>query len=63
MFFAILVGDGKISPPILDDLVKSCNSIEFVIPAKAGIQYFQVLKNNLDSGFHRSDDFLRNYHL
>jgi len=30
-----------------------------VIPAKAGIQLFQILKNSLDSGFHRSDDFLR----
>jgi len=33
-----------------------------VIPAKAGIQFFQVVRNSLDSGFHRSDDFLRDYH-
>jgi hypothetical protein len=26
-----------------------------VIPAKAGIQYFQALKNFLDPGFHRGD--------
>jgi hypothetical protein len=32
-----------------------------VIPAKAGIQLFQILKNSLDSGFHRSDDFLREH--
>jgi hypothetical protein len=30
-----------------------------VIPAKAGIQFFQLVRNSLDSGFHRSDDFLR----
>ncbi len=28
-----------------------------VIPAKAGIQYFQVVATAMDSGFHRSDDF------
>jgi hypothetical protein len=42
----------------LDDLVKSRNSIEFVIPAKAGIQLFQDV---LDPGFRRGDasrDFL-----
>jgi len=33
-----------------------------VIPAEAGIQYFQMLINTLDSGFHRSDDFLREHH-
>ena len=46
-----------------DDLVKSHNFIEFVIPAKAGIQLFQDV---LDSGFRRGDDprdFLRNHHL
>jgi hypothetical protein len=43
----------------IDDLVKSRNSIEFVIPAKAGIQLFQDV---LDPGFRRGDaprDFLR----
>ncbi|MBA3017745.1 MAG: WYL domain-containing protein [Proteobacteria bacterium] len=30
-----------------------------VIPAKAGIQSFQAVADYLDSGFHRSDDFLR----
>jgi SRSO17 transposase len=30
-----------------------------VIPAKAGIQFFQIVINSLDSGFHRSDDFSR----
>jgi hypothetical protein len=33
----------------------------FVIPAKAGIQQFQKVKNTLDSGFHRRDDFLRDH--
>ena len=30
-----------------------------VIPAKAGIQSFQIVISSLESGFHRSDDFLR----
>ena len=45
----------------LDDLVKSRNSIKFVIPAKAGIQLFQDV---LDPGFRRGDasrDFLRDH--
>jgi hypothetical protein len=43
----------------IDELVKS-QKVRFpVIPAKAGIQLFEILKNSLDSGFHRSDDFLR----
>ena len=44
-----------------DGLVKSRNSIEFVIPAKAGIQLFQDV---LDPGVRRGDDqrdFLRDY--
>jgi len=44
-----------------DDLVKSLKMRFFVIPAKAGILYFQKLINTLDSGFHRSDDFLRSH--
>jgi hypothetical protein len=46
----------------LVDLVKSRNSIKFVIPAKAGIQLFQDV---LDPGFRRGDalrDFLRDHH-
>jgi hypothetical protein len=46
---------------IVDELVKSRNSIEFVIPAKAGIQLFQ---DALDPGFRRGDaprDFLRDH--
>jgi hypothetical protein len=53
----------KIKVNIFDDLVKSLKRRIFVIPAKAGIQLFQILKNSLDSGFHRSDDFLRGRHL
>jgi hypothetical protein len=44
-----------------DELVKSRNSIKFVIPAKAGIQLFQDV---LDPGFRRGDpprDFLRDH--
>jgi hypothetical protein len=48
---------------MLDDLVKSLKLPIFVIPAKAGIQFFQVVTTSLDSGFHRSDDFLRNHHV
>ena len=36
-----------------DDLVKSRNSMEFVIPEKTGIQLFQVV---LDPGFRWRDD-------
>ena len=43
----------------LDELVKSRKTPFFVIPAKAGIQLFQLVTEFLDSGFHRSDDFLR----
>ena len=42
-----------------DDFVKSRKTPFFVIPAKAGIQSIQGLTKALDSGFHRSDDFLR----
>jgi hypothetical protein len=47
----------------IDESVKSRNSIEFVIPAKAGIQLFQGV---LDPGFRRGDDskdFLRDHHV
>ena len=43
------------------ELVKSRKTPFFVIPAKAGIQFFQLVTELLDSGFHRSDDFLRNH--
>ena len=45
--------------PIYDEFVKSRKIPFSVIPAKAGIQFFQVVTEHLDSGFHRSDDFLR----
>ena len=44
---------------IVDGLVKSRKTPFSVIPAKAGIQSFQIVADHLDSGFHRSDDFLR----
>jgi hypothetical protein len=43
----------------VDELVKSRKIPFSVIPAKAGIQSFQVVADHLDSGFHLSDDFLR----
>ena len=58
-----LTGLITFSPAIFDELVKSQKVGFPVIPAKAGIQLFQTLKNSLDSGFHRSDDFLRFHHL
>ena len=33
-----------------------------VIPAEAGIQFFQIVIYFLDSGLHRSDDFLLDHH-
>jgi len=42
-----------------DGFVKSRKTPFFVIPAQAGIQFFQLVTEFLDSGFHRSDDFLR----
>jgi hypothetical protein len=42
----------------IDELVNSLEIPLLVIPAKAGIQLFQVIIKTLDSGFHRSDDFL-----
>ncbi len=45
----------------IDGLVKSRKTPLSVIPAKAGIQSIQIVKKALDSGFHRSDDFLRDY--
>jgi hypothetical protein len=42
-----------------DDLVKSPKSLFFVIPAKAGIQYFHRVTKILYPVFQRGDDFLR----
>jgi hypothetical protein len=43
----------------VDSLVKSRKTPLSVIPAKAGIQFLQLVTKAPDSGFHRSDDFLR----
>ena len=43
---------------MVDDPVKSLTIRFSVIPAEAGIQCFRMVINDLDSGFHRSDDFL-----
>jgi hypothetical protein len=48
-------------PLNIDEIVKSLKIRFSVIPAKAGIQFFQIVINSLDSGFHRSDDFLRDH--
>jgi hypothetical protein len=45
----------------IDAFVKSQKIRLAVIPAKAGIQSFQVIISSLGSGFHRSDDFLRDH--
>ncbi len=45
----------------IDEIVKSRKTPLFVIPAKAGIQFIQLVTKALDSGFHRSDDFLRRH--
>jgi hypothetical protein len=37
--------------------VKSQKTPFFVIPAKAGIQYFRKFITDLDPGFRRGDDF------
>jgi hypothetical protein len=42
-----------------DGLVKSRKSTTNVIPAKAGIQKYQMVTKALDPGFRRGDDFLR----
>jgi hypothetical protein len=47
---------------MLDGLAKSLKMLFSVIPAKAGIQYFRVVATYLDSGFRRSDGFLRTHH-
>jgi len=57
------VGKCRISTYNYDDFVKSRKTPFFVIPAEAGIQSFQVVTDGLDSGFHRSDDFLRVHQL
>ena len=46
----------------LDGFVKSPKRTFPVIPAKAGIQYLQIVKESLLSGFHWSYDFLRDHH-
>jgi hypothetical protein len=47
----------------VDELVKSRKKPLFVIPAEAGIQYFQRVTKNLDPVFQRGDDFLRVHHV
>ena len=58
-YFFVTVHRFKSSSFKGDELVKSQKMPFSVIPAKAGIQYFQIVATIMDSGFHRSDDFLR----
>ena len=51
----------KINLPAKVNGVKSQKTSFFVIPAKAGSQCFQKLMADLDPGFRRGDDFLRDY--
>ena len=53
----------EISLYISDGIVKSWKINFHVIPAKAGIQSFQMVTDCLDSGFRRSDDLLRVHHF
>ena len=52
---------GTFYETINDDLAKSRKTPFPVIPAKAGIQLLPLVIKPLDSGFHRSDDFLRDH--
>jgi hypothetical protein len=45
--------------PHYDAFVKTRKYAFFIIPAKAGIQYFQKLAVCLDPGFRRDDDVLQ----
>ena len=59
---AITVFLDPFSITMLDGFVKSRKISFFVIPAEAGIQLYQMFTACLDSGFHRSDDFLPVHH-
>jgi len=48
---------------MFDELVKSRRKPVFVIPVKAGIQFFKPVIFILDPGFRRGDDFLRTCHV
>jgi hypothetical protein len=48
---------------MFDKFVKSRRNPRYVIPAKAGIQYFKVVISLLDPGFRRGDYFLRDHHI
>jgi len=48
---------------MFDGFVKIQKTPFLVIPAKAAIQFFQLVTEFLDSGFHRNDGFLRIHHV
>ena len=62
-FIGKLLNLKGLSVTSFDAFVKSQEFAFSVIPAKAGIQSFQLVTECLDSGFHRSDDFLRSHQL
>ncbi len=45
----------------INEITESLKFLFSVIPAEAGIQLLLRVRSSLDSGFHRSDDFLRVY--
>jgi len=47
--------------PKVDGFLESKKRNFSVIPAKAGIQQYDEVKNFLDPGFHRGDHFLRDH--
>jgi hypothetical protein len=47
---------------MVDGFVKNNKSTTNVMPAKAGIQKYQMVAKALDPGFRRGDDFLRGRH-
>jgi hypothetical protein len=52
---------GKRQESINDGFAKSRKSTTNVIPAKSGIQKYQIVTKALDPGLRRGDDFLRDH--
>jgi hypothetical protein len=46
-------------PPKFDAFVESQKFTKNVMPAKAGIQKYEMVRKELDPGFRRGDDVLR----
>ncbi|MFH1887861.1 MAG: hypothetical protein ABIM40_14290, partial [Pseudomonadota bacterium] len=52
-----------VSGPTIEGSASSQEYTKTVIPAKAGIQFFQGVTKALDPGLRRDDDFLRGHQL